>query len=83
MPPPEDKKERAIYHTVLAEMHRMQGILLNMQTLDDAQTAAALRDHFGREQNLVLAKLNEWRQRRPDIYRQAQDDFRHQANANL
>jgi hypothetical protein len=75
MPPPTDKKEAAIYHTILGEMHRMRGLLLNLQTLDDADTAAALRDHFGREQNVVMAKLREWRQRRPELYRLAQADF--------
>ncbi|HEX6510615.1 MAG TPA: hypothetical protein VF221_23550 [Chloroflexota bacterium] len=79
---PTEKKDQAIYHTMLSEMHRLQGILLNLQTLDEQSTAEGLRDHFAREQTLTLGKLAEWRQRRPDIYRQANDDFQHQVQAS-
>ena len=73
-----DKKDRAIYHTILSELHRVQGILLNLQTLDEASTAEGLRDHFTRDQTLTLGKINEWKRRRPDIYRLASEDFRQQ-----
>lgn len=76
MTTPTDKKDQAIYHTILAEMHRVQAMLLNLQTLDTPSTAAGLRDHFSREQNLALGKLNEWRGRRPEIYRQASENFK-------
>jgi hypothetical protein len=72
---PTDTKDRAIYHTILAEMHRLHATLLNMRTLDDPHTADSLREHFGREQTLALARLREWRQRRPEIYREASNDF--------
>ena len=75
MPIPSDKKDQAVYHTVLGDMHRLRGIMLNMQTIDQSETASALREHFTREQNLALGRLTEWRQRRADIYRQAQEDF--------
>ena len=75
---PTDKKEQAIYHTILSELHRVQGILLNLQTLDEASTAEGLRDHFTRDQTLTLGKVNEWKLRRPDIYRLASDDFQQQ-----
>ena len=75
---PSDKKDQAIYHTILSELHRVQGILLNLQTLDDASTAEGLRDHFTRDQTLTLGKVNEWKLRRPDIYRLASDDFQQQ-----
>jgi hypothetical protein len=75
---PRDKKDQAIYHTILSELHRVQGILLNLQTLDEASTAEGLRDHFTRDQTLTLGKVNEWKLRRPDIYRQASEDFQQQ-----
>jgi len=75
---PEDTKDQAIYHTILSEMHRIRGVLLNLQSIDVPETAQALREHFTREQNLVLGRLMEWKRRRPDIYRQANDDFQHQ-----
>jgi hypothetical protein len=75
---PEDTKDQAIYHTILSDLHRMRSILLNLTLIDDPSTAPALRDHFSREQNLVLARLTEWRGRRPDIYRAANEDFEHQ-----
>lgn len=76
---PTDKKDRAIYHLILSEMHRLQGIMLNMQTIDTPDTADALREHFAREQNLALGKLTEWRNRRPEIYREASEDFKGQS----
>ena len=76
---PADKKDRAIYHLILSEMHRLQGIMLNMQTIDAPDTAEALREHFTREQNVALGKLTEWRNRRPEIYREASEDFKSQA----
>lgn len=72
---PTDKKEGAIYHTILAEMHRIQAQLLNMQTITDPDTAESLRQHFARDQSLSVARLAEWRQRRPDVFRQAEADF--------
>jgi hypothetical protein len=78
MPVPTDKKEQAIYHTILSEMHRLHATLLNLQTLDDPSTAESLRDHFTREQNLSLGKLSEWKKRRQDIYDQAFADFEQQ-----
>jgi len=77
---PSDKKDQAIYHTILSELHRVQGILLNLQTLDEASTAAGLRDHFTRDQTLALGKVNEWKLRRPDIYRMASEDFQQQVS---
>ncbi len=75
---PTDKKDQAIYHTIMGEMHRMRGVMLNMQTLDTPDTESALREHFGREQNLVLGRLMEWKQRRHAIYQQAHEDFQRQ-----
>jgi hypothetical protein len=75
---PQDKKDQAIYHTILSELHRVQGIQLNLQTLNEASTAEGLRDHFTRDQTLTLGKVNEWKRRRPDIYRQASEDFQQQ-----
>ena len=76
---PTDKKEQAIYHTILSEMHRLQSIMLNLQTVGESpETEQGLREHFGREQNLTLGKLMEWKQRRPQIYEQAHEDFQHQ-----
>lgn len=75
---PEDLKERAIYHTILSEMHRLQSQMLNLRTIDDPYTAASLRDHFTREQNLTLGRLTEWKGRRPEVYRQAAEDFKSQ-----
>lgn len=75
---PTDKKEQAIYHTILAEMHRMHAVMLNLQTMAGDQTDQALREHFTREQNLTLGKLMEWKQRRAALYQQATDDFQQQ-----
>jgi hypothetical protein len=79
---PSDKKDQAIYHTILSELHRVQGILLNLQTLDEASTAEGLRDHFARDQTLALGRVNEWKLRRPEIYRQASEDFQRQVLRN-
>lgn len=75
---PSTTKDRAIYHTILSDLHRMQATLLNMQDLNEPSTVAALKEHFARQQSVTLGALTEWRQRRPDIYRQAQEDFQHQ-----
>ncbi len=75
---PADKKDQCVYHTILAEMHRVHALLLNMQTLEATGTEVGLRDYFSREQNMCLGKLVEWKQRRSDIYREANDDFQNQ-----
>lgn len=75
---PEGVKERAIYHTILSDLHRLQATMLNLQSADSADTAEALREHFGRERSLILSRLAEWRQRRPDIYESASQDFARQ-----
>ncbi|MBV9281462.1 MAG: hypothetical protein JOZ41_15385 [Chloroflexi bacterium] len=75
---PSDRKQQAIYHAILAEMHRVHALLLNLQTIEDPDTEKALRDYFTREQTLTLGKLTEWKQRRPEVYRQASDDFQNQ-----
>jgi hypothetical protein len=75
---PSEKQDRAIYHAILAEMHRLQSVLLSLQTHDDPDTVAAMREHFGLQQSVTLGKLSEWRQRRPDIYREAEADFKGQ-----
>lgn len=72
---PTDTKDRAAYHTILSDMHRLHATMLNLQTIGDPHTGEALREHFSREQQLTLAKLTEWRQRRPEIYREASADF--------
>lgn len=79
---PEEMRERAIYHLILADMHRLQGTLLQLKTAADAETAAALQEHFGRDRDIVLGRLAEWRQRKPDTYREAHEDFRRQIAAN-
>jgi hypothetical protein len=78
MAAPVHKKEQAIYHLILAEMHRVRALLLNMQTIEIDGTEQALREYFGREQNMALGKITEWKQRRPEIYRQANEDFQQQ-----
>lgn len=75
---PTEKKEQAVYHMILSELHRLQGLMLNMQTVESPDTEQALREHFAREQNLALARLSEWRQRRPDVFREANEDFQNQ-----
>lgn len=72
---PENAKDQAVYHMILAELHRLQAILLNLGVLDDPSTSQGLREHFSREQTLALGKLTEWRSHRPEIYRQANEDF--------
>jgi hypothetical protein len=81
MPAPADPKEGAIYHTILSDLHRMQATLLNLRAIETNDAAPALREHFGREQTTVLARLNEWRQRRGDIYQRASADFAQQVGA--
>lgn len=75
MPIPADNKDQAIYHTILSDLHRLRATLLNLQTLDTVSTEQSLREHFTREQNLILGRLAEWRQRRPQLYQQASEDF--------
>lgn len=75
---PTDKKDQAVYHTILAEMHRLHATMLNRQVMAHDQTEAAILEHFGRQQTLALGKLVEWKGRRPEIYAQAAEDFRHQ-----
>jgi hypothetical protein len=71
----DEKKDSAVYHSILAEMHRLRALLLNMQTIDLGSTEEGVRAHLTREQGLVLGKLTEWRGHRPLIYRQAEEDF--------
>lgn len=71
----DETKDSAVYHSILAEMHRLRALLLNMQTIDLGTTEEGVRAHLTREQGLVLGKLTEWRQHRPLIYRRAEDDF--------
>jgi hypothetical protein len=75
---PDNKKDAAIYHTILADMHRLRGTMLNLQCIDQGDTEAALRDHFGREQTVLLGKLREWRGHRAAIFKQAESDFSRQ-----
>jgi hypothetical protein len=76
MSPPEDPKDRAIYHTILSEMHRVQASISNLQTLRDPDTEKELREHSSREEDLAWARLHEWEQRRPEVHRRAAEDFR-------
>lgn len=71
----DEMKNEAVYHSILAEMHRLRSLLLNMQTIDLGTTEEAVRAHLGREQSLVLGKLTEWRGHRPRIYRKAEEEF--------
>ncbi|MGI8827197.1 MAG: hypothetical protein ACR2JC_16455 [Chloroflexota bacterium] len=75
---PTDKKDQGIYHMILADMHRVRALLLNMQTIDAPDTELALREHFSRDQNLTLGKLTEWKTRKPSLYREAMEDFQGQ-----
>ena len=75
MSPDASAKDRAVYHQILSEMHRIRSIMLNMTTLDDPSTESSIREHMTREQNLALGRLQEWRQRRPQIYKVAEEDF--------
>lgn len=77
---PTNTKDQAIYHTILSDMHRLRAGMLNLQALEDPDTARSLREHFQREQNVTLARLSEWRQRRPQIYEQASADFEKQVS---
>lgn len=78
---PSEKKERAIYHMILSEMHRLQGLMLNMQTVEVPEAEEALQEHYSRQQNLALGKLTEWRRRRPEVFREAEGDFRAQVQS--
>ena len=82
MAAPASKKEQAIYHMILAEMHRVRALLLNMHTIETDGTEQALREHLTREQNVALGKLTEWKQRRPEMYRQANEDFQQQIRSD-
>jgi hypothetical protein len=75
MAAPDDRKDAAVYHAILAEMHRLRSLLLNLQTVDLGSTEEVVRAHLSREQSVVLGKLTEWRQHRPHIYRKAEEDF--------
>jgi len=75
---PIDKKDQAIYHTILADMHRLHALMLNMQTIESPEMAAGLREYFSRDQSLTLGRLSEWRGRRPEVYREASDAFANQ-----
>jgi hypothetical protein len=79
MPVPADTKDAAIYHTILSNMHRLRATMLNLQAIEHGETEAALRDHFGREQTVLLGKLREWRQHRSALFKQAEADFAEQA----
>jgi hypothetical protein len=71
-----DLKDQVVYHSIMAELHRLQAITINLRTLDDPYTSEALSDHFRREQSLVLGKLAEWRRRCPAIHASASEDFK-------
>ena len=75
MPLPATAKDRAIYHTILSDMHRLRATILNLQTIETGETEESLRDHFGREQRILTAKLSEWRTHRPAIFRDVEADF--------
>jgi hypothetical protein len=75
---PEETHDQAVYHVILAEMHRLRAIMLNLSAAQDPATAESLREHFTREQSLTLGKLAEWRSHRPQIYREACEDFKNQ-----
>jgi hypothetical protein len=76
---PGDRRERAIYHIVLADMHRLRGVMLNLEAVEHGETEEALREHFGRELTVLLGKLAEWRLRRSAIFAQAERDFKAQS----
>lgn len=71
----DEKKNAAVYHSILAEMHRLRALLLNMQTIDLGSTEEGVRAYLMREQTVVLGKLTEWKQHRPQIYRKAEEEF--------
>ncbi len=71
----DEKKNEAVYHAILAEMHRLRALLLNMQTVDLDSAEEGVRAHLRREQTIVLGKLTEWKQHRPQIYRKAEEEF--------
>lgn len=72
----EEKRDRAIYHTILADLHRMQAAMLHLQTLDNPDVADGLREYFLRERGIASGRLREWEQRRPEIYRRAGETYR-------
>ena len=76
-----DAKERAAYHMILSEMHRLRAVMLNMQTIAADETEVALREHFTHQQTLALGKLQEWKRHRPTTYKRAQDDFARQTSS--
>jgi hypothetical protein len=76
---PVDRKERAIYHIILADMHRLRGVMLNLEQADQTEAESHLREHFGRELSILLGKLAEWRQHRSSLYAEAEKDFRRQS----
>ena len=78
---PEGLKDQAVYHMILSELHRVHALMLNLRVLQDPFTAEGLRDHFTREQTLALGKLTEWRSHRPELYRQASEDFKSQVGS--
>ena len=78
---PSGKKDQAVFHLILSEMHRLHALMLNMQTLDDPETEQALREHFTREQNMALGKLIEWKNHRPELYRRATEEFQSRLRA--
>jgi hypothetical protein len=75
---PATNKDKAIYHTILADMHRLRAVILNLQTIESGDTEQSLREHFGREQTILTGKLSEWRGHRPQIFREAEADFQDQ-----
>lgn len=75
MPPPIDPKDAAVYHTILSDMHRLHAMTLNLASIEQGETAAALREHFGREQRILAGKLTEWRGHRSRIFEMAERDF--------
>jgi hypothetical protein len=78
MPIPTGRKDQAIYHTILADMHRLRATALNLATIESGDMEQSLREHFTRDQTVLLGKLSEWRIHRPEIFREAEEDFKHQ-----
>lgn len=77
---PTGRKDRAIYHTILADMHRLRATALNLATIQSGDMEQSLREHFTREQTVLLGKLAEWRIHRPEIFREAEADFKNQTD---
>jgi hypothetical protein len=78
MPIPAGRKDRAIYHIILADMHRLRGVMLNLEEVEGAESEGHMREHFGRELSILLGKLAEWRQHRSALYAEAEKDFQSQ-----